>query len=175
MPSPAKSAGVRLRRWQHKTASTAPPRRTRRTRRTGPAKGTQGTQGSTFIAGIYGTAVEGVEVLVDGNGQLGIAPSSRSVKQDVDDLAPLADRLLELRPVSFRYRKHAAADPDGPLQFGLIAEEVAEVFPELVVYDDSGAPYTVRYHLLVPLLLAELQRQHAEIEELRRSMAGGAR
>ena len=47
--------------------------------------------------------------------------------------------------------------------------------PELVVYDDSGAPYTVRYHLLVPLLLAELQRQHAEIEELRRSMAGGAR
>jgi hypothetical protein len=66
--------------------------------------------------------------------------------------------------VSFRYKQ---ADEKGgyPLQFGLIAEEVAEVFPELVQYDDKGKPIAVSYNLLTPLLLGELQREHANNEE----------
>jgi hypothetical protein len=102
---------------------------------------------------------------------LGTVSSSRAVKQDIQDVGQLADRLLALRPVAFRYRQHAAADPDTPLEFGLIAEEVAEVFPELVVFDEEGKPFTVKYHLLSTMLLNELERLRAdhgrELAELR--------
>jgi hypothetical protein len=127
----------------------------------------EGRQNRTFINGIRGitTAVNNaIPVLISSTGQLGTASSSRAVKQDIEDLGPLADRLLALRPVAFRYRQHAATDPDTPLQFGLIAEEVAEVFPELVVYDDDGKPETIKYHLLSSLLLGELQRLDARLE-----------
>jgi hypothetical protein len=122
-----------------------------------------------FIQGIDGVTTsvnDAVPVVIDSAGQLGTVSSSRRLKQDIRDLGPLADRLLELRPVAFRYRQHAAADPATPLQFGLIAEEVAEVFPELVVYGDDGRPATVKYHLLSSLLLGELQRVHARLEAL---------
>ncbi|HUP23976.1 MAG TPA: tail fiber domain-containing protein [Thermoanaerobaculia bacterium] len=109
-------------------------------------------------------------MLIDATGKLGTVLSTRRVKQDVEDLGPLVARLLELRPVAFRYREDAAAKPDGPRQFGLIAEEVAEVFPELVVYDRQGKPQTVKYHLLGSLLLGELQRQHELLEELHRRL-----
>jgi hypothetical protein len=92
--------------------------------------------------------------------------SSREVKRDIRDIGELAERLLELRPVAFRYKVHAEADPLTPLQFGLIAEEVAEVFPELVVYDPEGRVETVKYHHLAPLLLHELQRQERKLAEL---------
>jgi hypothetical protein len=124
---------------------------------------------AAFIQGIDGVTTgvnDAVPVVVDSAGQLGTVSSSRRLKQDIEDVGPLADRLLELRPVAFRYRQHAATDPDTPLQFGLIAEEVAEVFPELVVYGDDGAPATVKYHLLSSLLLGELQRLHARLAVL---------
>jgi hypothetical protein len=111
------------------------------------------------------------QVMIDQFGQLHTLSSSRSLKQDVQDLGPLADRLLELRPVAFRFKQHVASDPATPLQFGLIAEEVAEVFPELVVHDEAGKPQTVKYHLLSSLLLGELQKQHGELEELRSRVA----
>ena len=132
--------------------------------------GLEGGQESTFIAGIRGKTTgvnDAIAVLIDSNGQLGTESSSREVKQDIQDLGSLANRLLDLRPVAFRYRQHAAADPETPLQFGLIAEEVAEVFPELVVYDDEGKPETVKYHLLSSLLLGELQKQQGELDDLR--------
>jgi hypothetical protein len=91
---------------------------------------------------------------------LGTVSSSREVKQDIREIGELSRRLLELRPVAFRYRQHAAVDPETPLQFGLLAEEVAEVLPELVVRDGEGRPETVKYHLLAALLLNELQREH---------------
>jgi hypothetical protein len=75
-----------------------------------------------------------------------------------------------LRPVAFRFRQHVASDPETPLEFGLIAEEVAEVFPELVVFDEEGKPQTVKYHLLSSLLLGELQRQHGLLLEQRRQV-----
>jgi hypothetical protein len=138
-----------------------------------------GQQNRTFINGIRGMTTgmdDAITVLIDSNGQLGTVSSSEAAKQDVEEIGEGSRRLLELRPVSFRYRQHAASDPRTPLQYGLIAEEVAEVFPELVVYDDEGRPETVKYHLLAPLLLHELQRAERELgaardalEEERRS------
>ena len=74
------------------------------------------------------------------------------------------ERLLELRPVLFRY-KEAFGDGEKPIQYGLIAEEVAEVFPELVAYDEEGRPEAVLYHLLDAMLLNEIQKQNERIEE----------
>jgi trimeric autotransporter adhesin len=137
-------------------------------------------QNRTFINGIRGVTTassNAISVLISSTGQLGTVSSSRAVKQDIQDLGPLADRLLALRPVAFRYRQHVASDPQTPLEFGLIAEEVAEVLPELVVFDQEGEPETVKYHLLSSLLLAELkdqhdalEEQHGEIAELRRRL-----
>jgi trimeric autotransporter adhesin len=127
-----------------------------------------------FIHGIRGRTTgfaDAEMVVIDSAGQLGTMSSSRALKQDVQDLGSLADRLLELRPVAFRFKQHVASDPATALQFGLIAEEVAEVFPELVVYDDAGKPRTVKYHLLSSLLLGELQKQHGELDELRSRLA----
>jgi hypothetical protein len=146
-----------------------------------------GQQDRAFIAGIWDatTIGLGVPVLVDSSGQLGIFSSSRRFKQDIEALEEESDRLLDLHPVKFRYQEDATKG-DTTLQYGLIAEEVAAVFPELVVSDEEGEPYTVRYHLLAPLLLAEVQRldrelradrdllaaQRQEIHDLRRRLEG---
>jgi hypothetical protein len=78
-------------------------------------------------------------------------------------MGELTDRLLALRPVVFRYKPEVQAG-ERPLEYGLIAEEVAEVFPELVVHDDEGKPFTVKYHLLAAMLLNELQKAHEGLE-----------
>lgn len=122
----------------------------------------------TFLAGVRGTPTgvnDAIAVLVDSAGQLGTASSSRRYKEDVHDMESVSERLFALRPVTFRY-KQEFRDGEKPLQFGLIAEEVAEVFPELVVYDGAGRPETVKYRLLSTLLLNELQKQHAALGEL---------
>ncbi|HUO87073.1 MAG TPA: tail fiber domain-containing protein [Thermoanaerobaculia bacterium] len=137
----------------------------------GSTGGGSEAQNRTFIAGIRGITTESVNtvpVVIDINGQLGTESSSREVKQDLREVGELSRRLLDLRPVAFRYKVHAAADPETPLQFGLIAEEVAEVFPELVVRDGDGRPETVKYHLLAALLLNELQREHDRIDDQER-------
>ena len=146
-------------------------------------QGTSGVEGSgiarTFIAGVNGvtTSRAGTMVVVDSKGQLGTISSSREVKENIHPMGSASERLLALRPVTFQYRQ---ADDEGnkPIQFGLIAEEVAEVFPELVVYDDAGKPQTVGYHLLASLLLNEFQREHGVVEaqsvelaQLRKEMA----
>jgi hypothetical protein len=120
-------------------------------------------QERTFIAGIRDVATDltdEVAVYIDSNGQLGTLSSSRRYKEDIEDMGTVSERLLALRPVTFRYKK-ATKEGEQPLQFGLIAEEVAEVFPELVVFDDEGQPETVKYHLLTSMLLNELQKQKA--------------
>jgi len=131
--------------------------------------GTVGIQTATFVAGISGTTSPGgVAVFVNGNGQLGTATSSRRVKEDIREISEESDGLMRLRPVAFRYKPQI--DPTGLAQYGLIAEEVAGVYPDLVVYDRDGRPETVRYHLVNALLLNEVQKQHREIEELRRRL-----
>ena len=125
--------------------------------------GTIGIQTATFVAGISGvTSPGGVGVFINGNGQLGTATSSRRVKEDIRDIAEESDGLMRLRPVAFRYKPQI--DPTGLAQYGLIAEEVADVYPELVVYDREGRPETVRYHLVNALLLNEVQKQHRAAE-----------
>ena len=85
-------------------------------------------------------------------------------------MGELTERLLELRPVVFRYKPEVQSG-ERPLEYGLIAEEVAEVFPELVVYDEEGQPFTVKYHLLSSMLLNEVKKQARELEEQRIELA----
>jgi trimeric autotransporter adhesin len=137
--------------------------------------GTPGVQTTSYIAGVSGVNVTGgATVVVNASGQLGVMSSSRRYKEDIRSMGDVSGRLLKLRPVTFRYKK---ADDNGqkPEQYGLIAEEVAQVMPELVVYNNKGQPETVAYQTLAPLLLNELQREHrqvaalkAEVSELRR-------
>jgi hypothetical protein len=121
----------------------------------------------TFIAGIRGKILaDTLPVVINPAGQLGTAPpSSRRYKEDIRDMADTSRRLLQLRPVTFRYTQ-AYEDGATPVQFGLIAEEVAEVFPELVVHDADGRPDAVHYETLNVLLLNELQKQQQRIEAL---------
>jgi len=102
-------------------------------------------------------------VYVNSSGQLGTLTSSRRFKNDIRDIGNSSDRLMQLRPVSFRYKDSAEKGPH-PLQYGLIAEEVATVYPDLVQYDKQGKPFTVYYHLLTPIMLNELQKQHHLVE-----------
>lgn len=120
---------------------------------------------AAYLAGVNGaTASGGVQVFVDAAGKLGTVTSSRRFKEDVRDMGEASDGLMQLRPVTFHYK---APYDDGSrlLQYGLIAEEVAKVAPDLVQYDPTGQPLTVRYHALSAMLLNELQKQHAKIEE----------
>jgi hypothetical protein len=130
--------------------------------------GAGGRQTATFIAGISGaTSPGGVAVFVTATGKLGTVTSSRRVKEDIREIGEESDGLMSLRPVAFRYKPEI--DPTGLTQYGLIAEEVADVYPDLVVYDRDGQPETVRYHLVNALLLNEVQKQHrtAEAQEKR--------
>ncbi|CAN0260808.1 unnamed protein product, partial [Phaeothamnion confervicola] len=132
--------------------------------------GRQGTQKKTFIAGIRGTTVSGAAVVASASGQLGVQSSSRRYKQDIADMGVASDALLKLRPVTFHYKQVDEAG-ERPLQYGLIAEEVAEVMPALVVRDEHGQPETVAYQTLSSLLLNEYQKQHRDM----RALAAAAR
>jgi len=125
-----------------------------------------------FIAGIRGvtTGYPAVGVVIDLNGQLGTVSSSRRFKQDIHEMGDASHDLLRLRPVSFRY-KQPSADGTRPIQYGLIAEEVADVYPELVAYDSTGQPTAVMYHVLPAMLLNEVQRQERELVSLRQALA----
>lgn len=120
-------------------------------------------QHRTFLAGVHGVQpgqAGAVPVMIDANGQLGTLNSSRRFKQDIAPMpAEVSARLLQLRPVTYHYTQ-TGDDGSAPLEYGLIAEEVADVFPELVVYGTDGQPLTVRYHLLASMLLDALQREH---------------
>lgn len=120
-----------------------------------------------FIAGIAGVEVTGDAVLVTSDGQLGISTSSRRYKEEIRELEAATDELKRLRPVSFRFRPELVAGGGDP-EVGLIAEEVAEPFPELVTRDAEDRPRGVRYELLSVLLLKELQLQQARLEALQR-------
>jgi hypothetical protein len=133
--------------------------------RIGTITGTTSTQSATYVAGIYGvkTATAGTAVFIDSSGQLGTVSSSIRFKEDVQPMAEATTRLLQLRPVKFRYKK-ADALGEKPIQYGLIAEEVAEVYPELVVRDaTTGRIDGVRYEELAPMLLNEVQQQQRKM------------
>jgi hypothetical protein len=134
--------------------------------------GTSGSQGKAFITGIRGVTTGGsaVTVVIDSNGQLGTVSSSRRFKEDIHDMGEASDGLMRLRPVTYRYRQ-AMADGSKPLEFGLIAEEVDEVYPELVARNRDGQIETVQYYKLDAMLLNELQKQRRTIEALESRLA----
>jgi hypothetical protein len=131
------------------------------------------THDRAFIAGIRGITTgnaDAVAVVIDSAGQLGTVSSSARYKEDIEPMAMRSVALGSLRPVTFRY-KRAHTDGSKPLQYGLIAEEVAEVFPELVVFDAEGRPETVRYHWLSSLLLNEFQKLSTRHEKVAQQVA----
>ena len=129
--------------------------------------GTKNYQKRAFIGGIRGVTTgraDAVPVVIDSNGQLGTISSSRRVKENIQPMGSVSERLLALRPVTFRYKTNYE-DGSRPTEFGLIAEEVAEVFPELVVYGEDGKPETVSYHVLSTLLLNEVQKERTVVRD----------
>jgi Chaperone of endosialidase len=125
--------------------------------------GSAGTQTQTFIAGISGATVTGTAVVVSSSGQLGVAPSSARFKEAIKPMDKASEALLALKPVTFRY-KHEL-DPDGIPQFGLVAEQVEKVDPDLVARDAQGEIYTVRYEAVNAMLLNEFLKEHRKVEE----------
>src|SRR5437870_571556 len=126
--------------------------------------GVQGTQTATFIAGISGATVAGgVGVIIDTNGHLGTVVSSERFKDEIKPMAKASEAILALKPVTFRYKKEL--DAKGIPQFGLVAEQVEKVNPDLVARDDQGKPYTVRYEAVNAMLLNEFLKEHRKVEE----------
>jgi hypothetical protein len=128
--------------------------------------GADGNQTSFFAAGVYGVTTgdkDAIPVLIDSKNQLGTVSSSRRYKEEIQDMGNASEGLMRLRPVTFRYKK-PFDDGSKPIQYGLIAEEVAEVYPDLVARSADGQIETVKYQLLDPMLLNEVQRQHAEAQ-----------
>lgn len=133
--------------------------------------GTQGTHTAAYLAGVYGVNVANASfVTVTPSGQLGIYVSSRRYKENIKPMGSVSEKLLKLRPVTFQYKK---PDEDGkkPIQYGLIAEEVDSVMPELVVRNKDGSPETVAYQYIPSLLLNEYQKQHKELVDTKAKMA----
>lgn len=125
--------------------------------------GVQGTQTATYIAGISGaTAASGVAVYVNTSGQLGTLTSSAKFKRDIANMDGASEAILSLRPVNFRYKEEI--DSENIPQYGLIAEEVAEIAPDLVARDAKGDIYTVRYEAVNAMLLNEFQKEHKRVE-----------
>jgi len=131
--------------------------------------GNTGIQTRTFIAAIRGVTTgvaDAVPVLIDSNGQLGTASSSRRFKKEIKPMDKASESILALKPVTFHYKNDTTDTP----QFGLIAEEVAEVNPHLVVRDKSGEIYTVRYDAVNAMLLNEFLKEHKEVEAQQRKI-----
>ncbi len=121
--------------------------------------GTQGVQSHVVIAGINNTQFSsGSPVLVNAFGRLGIQVSSARFKRDIRDMGRASDKLMKLRPVTFRYKE----DPNHTVRYGLVAEEVARVYPELVIDGEDGKPLSVAYQTLPAMLLNEMQKQVRE-------------
>ncbi len=129
---------------------------------------------TTYIQGIWNSNVSSpsgvTQVYVDNTGHVGVVLSSRRFKENIQDMSNATDGLMRLRPVTFYY-KPEYANGSHLLQYGLIAEEVAEVYPDLVAYDDKGEPNTVNYQFVNAMLLNEVQRQHREIENLKERLS----
>jgi uncharacterized coiled-coil protein SlyX len=126
--------------------------------------GTKQTHRTTFVAGISGATVPtGVAVIVDANGHLGTTTSSARLKEAIKPMDKASEAILALQPVTFRY-KHEL-DPAGIPQFGLVAEDVEKINPDLVARDEHGKPYTVRYEAVNAMLLNEFLKEHRTVQE----------
>jgi hypothetical protein len=125
--------------------------------------GTSGIHRVLVTAGVRDSTIPaGTPVVVSRGGRLGIAPSSERFKNQIQPMGETSEAILALEPVTFRYRPDL--DLEGIPQFGLVAEQVAKVDPELVTRDDQGKPYTVRYEAVNAMLLNEFLKEHRKVE-----------
>jgi uncharacterized coiled-coil protein SlyX len=133
--------------------------------------GTRGTHYATFIAGISGAPAAGgaAAVMIGSNGKLGTIASSERFKDNIRPMDKASEAILALHPVTFHYKKDL--DPEAIPQFGLVAEQVEKVNPDLVARDDQGKPYTVRYEAVNAMLLNEFLKEHRKVERLEAAMA----
>jgi hypothetical protein len=125
---------------------------------------------SCFIGNIRGVATanaDAIPVLIDSAGQLGTMSSSRRYKNEIKPMDSASEAILALKPVTFHYKSDASGTP----QFGLIAEEVAEVNSDLVVRDENGEIYTVRYDAVNAMLFNEFLKEHGKVEKLEAAVA----
>ena len=130
----------------------------------------QNVSNSCYIGNIFGaTSSGGAAVLVNSNGKLGTMTSSRRFKEEIKPMDQASEALFALKPVTFRYKKEI--DPAGMHQFGLVAEEVDKVNPDLVVRDKEGKPYSVRYEQVNAMLLNEFLKEHRKNEEQEATIA----
>jgi hypothetical protein len=133
--------------------------------------GAQATQTATYIAGISGVIVVrgAAPVFIDSTGRLGTNNSSARFKENIKPMNKASEAILALNPVAFSYKKEL--DPEGTPQFGLVAEEVEKVNPDLVARDDEGKPYTVRYDAVNAMLLNEFLKEHRKVAALEAKIA----
>jgi len=135
--------------------------------RIGHATGTAaGNISTAIICGITGkTSASGIGALVNSSNVLGTTTSSLRFKHNITDMADSSSRLMKLRPVTFLYNKEIE-DATDETKYGLIAEEVAEIFPELVVWDEEDKPFTIRYNDMPAMLLNEIQKLNRCMDKL---------
>ena len=121
---------------------------------------------TTYIAGVTGSFSNGSTVLCDDNGVFGTVSSSLRYKYDVVPMPNKHHEFMRLKPVNFKYKK----DPKAEVRYGLIAEDVAEVFPDLAIVNDKGEVESIKYHELTSVLIAEIQELYKRIADLEKKL-----
>jgi len=133
-------------------------------------QGVAGESDACYVKSIFGqTSATGIPVLINSNNKLGTIMSSKRFKKEIRPMDKASDALLALKPVTFRYKEEI--DPTGTTQFGLVAEQVEKVNPDLVVRDAEGKPYSVRYDQVNAMLLNEFLKTHSKMEEQEATIA----
>ncbi len=136
--------------------------------------GTSDTSNRCFIGNIRGVTVgnsDGINVVIDSDGQLGTVSSSRRFKKDIKPMDQISEAILALKPVTFHYKNQDTKKAGDTPQFGLIAEDVAAVNPDLAVRDADGQLLTVRYDAVNAMLLNEFIKEHQRVKEQQASIA----
>jgi len=136
--------------------------------------GVAGENNACYIKSIFGqTTASGIPVFINSNNKLGTATSSKRFKEEIKKMDKSSEALFALNPVTFRYKKEI--DPTGTSQFGLVAEDVEKVSPDLVVRDQEGKPYSVRYDQVNAMLLNEFLKEHKKVEQQNGKLESQAR
>ncbi len=136
--------------------------------------GVAGESNACYVKSIFGqTTVSGIPVLINSNNKLGTTTSSKRFKEEIKAMDKSSEALFALNPVTFRYKKEI--DPTGTSQFGLVAEDVEKVNPDLVVRDQEGKPYSVRYDQVNAMLLNEFLKEHKKVEQQNGKLESQAR
>ncbi len=129
----------------------------------------QNVSNTCYIGNIFNTTSSGgTAVFINSDGQLGTTTSSRRFKDEIKPMDKASEALFALKPVTFCYKKEI--DPAGTSQFGVVAEDVEKVNPDLVVRDEKGKPYSVRYDQVNAMLLNEFLKEHREVQELKKQI-----